>query len=189
MNQEWSDEQLFKSFATDGNKEAFDELVRRHHKHIIDFIFRMVRDLSRAEDLAQTTFIMIFQKAGSYMPNRPFKPWLFTIAKNCVLSELRKKHYEYETFLDDRKTDALIENNVSTPDTSAERSEIRGIVRTVVDSLPPKKKMMLIMRFFEDMKYSEIAETMGCSEGTVKSNVFYGLQILSEKLQKMGIQP
>lgn len=160
-----------------GNKNAFHFLVLRYQRPIFKLLGALVFDRHLVEDIAQETLLRAYKSLSSFDPAKgaSFSTWLFTIARNSALNELNK--------LKIRAANSGIESqneepSTGGPDTDLESSETRTIVREAVEKLPPEFRTAVVLSCLEGYSISEIARIEGCSEGTVKSRIFRGKQLL-----------
>jgi RNA polymerase sigma-70 factor (ECF subfamily) len=176
MNQSCSipDEKLVKEF-TAGDIGAFESLVVRYQKPIVNFIYRMIGNFQEAEDLAQETFIKVYQFAHTYEGRSSFATWLFGIASNLCYDNLRaKSHWDY-VFLDAKKEaireQLLGESAIPSPQQSAENSELAKFIETAIGKLPVQQRQAIVLREYYGFSYTEIAEVTNCSVAAVKSRI------------------
>jgi RNA polymerase sigma-70 factor (ECF subfamily) len=184
------DVQLMLSFQQ-GDKASFESLMRKYYPRLLNFIYRFLGDQALAEDIAQETFIKVYQNAGRYKPQSKFSTWLYTIAKNLSLNELRKrKQIAFslnETFTDgDEEVINRIEDEAAVYPVekliSEEKSEA---VKKAIDELPENQRMAIILLRYENFSYEEIAKTMGASVSAVKSLLSRAKETLRVKLLKL----
>ena len=162
--------------AQDGDRWAFSELVRRHRDGVVNVVYRMCGDAALAEDAAQECFIRAWENLGKYQPRSAFRNWLYRIATNCALSELRKRKATTDI-------DALpLRDPDPGPERSAARNERAAMVQAAVLALPPASRVTLILREYEALSYKEIAETLDIPIGTVMSRLSYARRHLRESL-------
>jgi len=173
----------------DGNEAAFDEIVRRYRNPIINYVFRMLNDYQRSTDLAQETFIRIYTSAPRYQATYNFSTYIYRIASNLAISELRLRKRRkliplLSNFTDDRGESIEMDPPDQAPlqDESLIDSERRTAVNRAIASLPVKYRAALLLRDIEGLSYENIAETLGLSEGTVKSRINRARNLLKEKL-------
>tara|TARA_B100000927_G_C16281816_1_gene395831 strand:+ start:73 stop:663 length:591 start_codon:yes stop_codon:yes gene_type:complete len=169
----YSDEQLMLLFQG-GNENAYIELVNRYKDKLINFIFNYLGDQESSEDVVQETMIKLYQKKHYYKEIAKFSTWLYTIAKNLANTELRKRKRRKITFLSqftaDDKTYDLPSND---PELGQEiQSDIvNKIIRTAVDQLSKKFKVVIVLRDFQGLSYEDISEIINVPIGTVKSRI------------------
>ncbi len=171
-----------------GDNSAFEVLLSKYHRAIINFIYRFIYDKDEAEDLASEVFLRIYRARKNYTPRAKFSTYIYQIAKNLALNELRRKGSHKESSLDeillredfrigkhlvDNKPSALIE---------LEKEEIILAVKRAIDSLPKNQKMAVVLRRYDELSYEEIARIMGCSVSAVKSLLNRAKITLKEKL-------
>jgi RNA polymerase sigma-70 factor (ECF subfamily) len=169
-----------------GDKLAFSELLDKYKKQIINFIYRMIQDRTEADDLAQEVFIKVYNCAHSYSPKAKFSTWIYTIAKNVCLNELRKKK---PVSLDENiaTEDGVLKREFSDvdkniPSDDVVQNELQEIVKGAIGSLPETQRMAVVLRRYDQLSYEDIAKTMGCSVSAVKSLLNRAKESLKEKL-------
>jgi RNA polymerase sigma-70 factor, ECF subfamily len=166
--------------------QAFTELVDRHKDRMVNYLARMTGCRESAEDFAQETFVRLYQQLDRYREEGALTAYLFRIATNLVKSdERRKRRWRLLQPLLDVAGRAPAGNGsgpTAGPHAAAvAREEHREVTRAIA-SLDLIYRAPLVLREIEGLSYQEIAATMGCSEGTVKSRLFRGRQLLKEKL-------
>ena len=171
-----SDEELARLFSQ-GNEWAFNELMARYGRKILNFINRMIYDRDRAEDLLQETFIRVFRNIDRFDTKRKFNTWLYTIAANLAKNEIRKLRrsplvFCQSLFLNVKSKvifDELDKGN--RPDLQLYNSQLRELIVRAVEELPESQRQIFILRESEGKSYQEIAEILECNIGTVKSRL------------------
>lgn len=174
----------------DGDEQAFRTLYIRYRKKIINYCYRFFPDRTIAEELAQEVFVRMYRAGSKYRPDARFSTWLFKIATNVCLNELRKKQYHSKTDSLDQpiETDKgpiyreLESDPESHPGMVLESEERDQVLRNALAALPPKQKAALILRIYEEFSYQEIAQQLKCSESSVKSLIHRGRESLKEVL-------
>ena len=169
-----SDEELVKKFTV-GDINAFEALVVRYQKSIVNFIYRMIGNFQEAEDLAQETFIKVYQFAHTYEGRSSFATWLFGIASNLCYDNLRAKSHWDCIFIDEKKEaireQLLGESAIPSPQKAAEDSELADLIETAIGKLPVQQRQAIVLREYYGFSYSEIAEVAKCSVAAVKSRI------------------
>jgi RNA polymerase sigma-70 factor (ECF subfamily) len=175
-----------------GERKAFVELVRRHNRPIYNFVLRQLRVPSVAEDVTQDVFMRLVQNAAEFKHEARFLTWLYTIARNLCIDQLRKLSHRRHASLDQpqlEQSDApLLGDTVADPNPqgSAERgalsAEVRSSIVKAVDSLPDDQREVFLLREVANLPFREIAEITGVGENTVKSRMRYALDRLKEAL-------
>ena len=185
---ETSDEMLMVRYQR-GDRDAFAELLRRYETQIYNFSLRYLRSGDLAEDVTQDTFLRIVQRAAEFKHESRFSTWLYAIARNLCLDELRKqKHRKHPSLEQSDPSGRSLEEKVpdSKPGTSAERSavshEIRAQVVLAVEELPEDQREVFLLRHIGDVSFKDIATITGVGENTVKSRMRYALERLQKSL-------
>jgi RNA polymerase sigma-70 factor (ECF subfamily) len=157
---------------------AFDALAERYADDLYRFLVRFVGNATAADDLVQETFLQVFSAASEFDPDRTFKPWLYTIAANKGRDYLRSRGRRQESSLDasgpdeDRPTGADVLAAEELPSgTSLDAEEQRQRVRAVIARMPEHLRLMLVLGYYEQLPYAQIAEIVGIPVGTVKSRL------------------
>lgn len=171
-----TDEFLMKAHR-EGDPSAFSDLVHRYHNPLFGYLMRMLHHRELAEDCLQETFLRVHKKGRTYRTGAKFKSWLFTIATRIAIDTLRKNRRALETQSLDHT--APVEAPAASPDEEAVRSETRETIRAAVESLPPKQRAALILSYYQGHTYSEVADIMGCSLGTIKTHMSRALKKLA----------
>ena len=173
-----------------GDTEAFDELVTRYRTRIFGMIYNMVHSEQDAWDLAQDSFVKAWRSIKRFRGHSSFYTWIYRIVMNVTIDWLRKKQVKGGSEFDDAihlkeidpasktlpKADAL-------PYETMEQMEIRGRIDNAIAQLSPEHRAVILMKEIEEMQYHEIAETLGCSIGTVMSRLFYARKKLQNLLR------
>jgi RNA polymerase sigma-70 factor (ECF subfamily) len=169
-----SDVRLMLRFQ-DGDTEAFEQLFSRHTRAVVNFAYRFVRNREMAEELAQEIFLRVFEGAAGYRPQAKFTPWLYRIATNVCLNEIRKPHVHAarRSIASDQpgggEAIALELTTGSDPSTRLERQAISLALKQALDQIPEKQRIAFILNKYQELSYSEVAEIMAVSEKAVKS--------------------
>jgi len=168
-----TDSQLIREIK-DGNVQLYKELVTRYERKILVFIYHMLRNTRMdhmAEDLCQETFYKAYRSLHSFRElEASFSTWLYTIARNTVLSELRKNR-NGNVYLEDSGYEPAVAAE-STPEQALLRSEKVTMVREAINNLPEKQRSALILREYDGLDYQEIANILGQTVSSVKSLLF-----------------
>ncbi len=174
-----TDEQLVTAYRT-GRVEAFEALVRRFRPELFHFLIRFAGNRAAAEDLFQETFLQVHISADTFDVTKRFKPWLFTIGANKARDHLRKNKRQRTVPLSammDRHGDDgpafidLMEADLPLPESLAQAGEQADLVKEVVDTLPDHLREVLLLAYFHQFAYKEIAEMLSIPLGTVKSRL------------------
>jgi RNA polymerase sigma-70 factor (ECF subfamily) len=160
-----------------GDRVAFDPLVRRHQRGVWHLVRRYVKRDADASDVTQLVFVRAYRSIGAFRGAASVRSWLYRIAINCALSWLRDHRREEPTELAE---DALTE--ASPVPASLIRGEQGARLRAAVAELPPKQKLVLELRVFDDLSFREVAELADCTENTAKVNFHYAVKRLRDIL-------
>src|SRR5215813_5103248 len=171
----------------DGDDAAFQEIMRRYRNPIINFVYRMLDDYERSVDLPQETFIRIYTSASRYKANYSFSTYIYRIAANLAISELRQRKRRklvslFSAFSDETGEAMELDLPDGGPrqDETLIEDERRRAVARAITSLPAKYRAAVVLRDIEGMSYDSIAETLNLSEGTVKSRINRARNLLKE---------
>jgi len=185
-----SDEELLRHFQR-GESEAFGLLLRRYEREMYGYLCRYVKDAALAEDVFQNTFLQVYLKSGQYEAGRRVRPWLYTIATHQAIDAMRRKgrhlavslEQSHEAPGEDGLTNTLadaLEGGLPDPLDVTAGLEQRDQVRAWVDSLPDLLRHVLILAYYQGLKYREVADVLGIPVGTVKSRLHAALTKLQE---------
>lgn len=190
---ELSDEELLSRYRDTNRADFFATLMRRYERELYRYLARYLNDATLADDVSQNTFLQVHLKRALYEDGRPFRPWLYAIATHQAVDALRKTKRRPTVSLDQPsgspggETDpsSLVELLVSDdpgPLESMETDERQKIVQAAVARLPETLKLTLILAYYQNLKYREIAEVLEIPVGTVKSRLHAALAKLNEFL-------
>ncbi len=184
-----SDEELLTRYRK-GQTEAFGALVRRYERELYGYLRRYLGDASLAEDVFQNTFLQVYVKSGQYEAGRPVRPWLYTIATNQAIDALRRNGRHQAVSLDQHREETgngevhglieALEAQGPGPLDAAQGEERRERVRAGVERLPDFLRQVLVLAYYQGLKYREIADILGIPVGTVKSRLHAALVKLGE---------
>lgn len=167
--------------ALGGSEPAFRELVRRYERLVFGIIVRLLGNPSRAEELAQDTFVKAFRALHTYDRARKFSAWLLKIAHNVAIDELRRYTPE-TTELDPR----IADTGRPTPHRIAEQRELAAALKTAMDRLRPEYRELVALKYEQQLGYDEISEITGLPAGTVKSSLHRARKELAEYMEQLG---
>ncbi|MEZ4363105.1 MAG: sigma-70 family RNA polymerase sigma factor [Kofleriaceae bacterium] len=167
----------------DGDQRAFEQLVRRHQRGVWRVVHRYVRSEADASDVVQQAFVRALRALPGFRGAASLRSWLYRIAINCALSWLRDHRrevpMEVAELVEERGLTASESSESSAPG-RLERLDREGALRAAVTRLPPKQRLVLELRVFDDLSFREVAELADCSENTAKVNFHYALKRLRE---------
>ena len=187
-----TDEELMLRYK-DGDKNAFEILFRKHERSVLDFIYRIVMDVSTAQSLCQETFYRVVMSKKKYKATAQFKTWLFQIAHNLCRDRLRRMKHRSHLSLNSpvmthNNGNIKLQDLISDPSPgiaeNAESGELNTLVKAAIASLPEKEHLVVVLKEYQGMPYSEIAEILNCPIGTIKSHNYRAHQKLNQILAK-----
>lgn len=168
-----------------GDHAAFRRLVERHQHAVIGTVAKMLGNAAEAEDIAQQVFLRIWKNAKRYRPEAKFTTYLFTITRNLVFNETRRRSRKKEVSADEREESShqLIEANPDRqPDAELLQAELQQAVDDAIAALPEAQRMAVVLRRYEQLSYEEIAVVLKLSVSAVKSLLFRARTTLRESL-------
>jgi RNA polymerase sigma-70 factor (ECF subfamily) len=181
--------------ALAGDQGSFEIMVRRYSTPLFNFIYHFLGDYDQACDVLQQVFMRFFTSLPRLGTGASFKPWLFQVAHNCCIDELRRRRrYAIQFSLLESEND---ENDISflneIPDTSplpedlAERHDLQQVLRQAIESLPPKFRAVVLLRYTSQLSFAEIGRTLNMPEATAKT-YFHRAKVLLRKLLSGQLQ-
>jgi len=174
-----------------GEKGAFDALVLKYQHKVVKLVMRYVRSYAEAEDIAQEAFIKAYRALPQFRGDSAFYTWLYRIAintaKNAVASRDRSPiDYDLDLQNPDESYDMQGRlKDTETPEALALTEEIRGIVNSAMDALPEDLRTAIMLRELEGLSYEEIAASMDCPVGTVRSRIFRAREAIDRRLREV----
>jgi RNA polymerase sigma-70 factor (ECF subfamily) len=173
-----------------GDRTAFTELVQKYQQPVMNFIYRTLRDETEAEDLAQNVFLQVYKSRARYRQTAKFSTWLFTIARNLCLNELRRRSRHPAESLEETHPDnedqprLQIEDHAAlSPPEKLLQGELSRKIADAVAGLPENQRSAILLCRQEDLSYEEMAEILGCSLSATKSLIHRGRETLKEILK------
>ena len=179
----YSDEKLILRFQ-EGDINAYNELVKRYKDRLLNFVLRYFNNVEQAEDVVQDTLIKLYTHASYYKNVAKFSTWIFTIAKNNALTELRKNKR--------KKTDSLWTDDGQVIDINSKEESLDSKVQNEIaidqlnkflDEIPENFRMAVVLRDFQELSYEEISTILEIPIGTIKSRINRGRIQLAEKMK------
>ena len=178
-----------------GDAGAFDRLVRLYKDRAFAVAYRLVGNAQDAEDVAQEAFIRVYRGLGTFRGESRFKTWLYTILTNTARNKIRdgqRKGRNMGTSLDALREEAPgvlkgRDTTGTTPADAARMRETEEALQTCLNELPEHYRSVFVLRIYEEMTYDEIAETVGCPKGTVKSRLNQARSMLHRRLEELGV--
>jgi RNA polymerase sigma-70 factor (ECF subfamily) len=171
-----------------GEEKAHRQLLSKYRRPVYNLAWRMVGDEEDAKDVTQETFIRAFRALSTYDVNRPFTSWLFRIATNLCIDYLRRRRPNVHSLdgmrgADNEYRTADIEDPTPRPDVRHEMAEQRRMLERMVQGLPPRYKVVILLRHGRELSYNEIAEILNVPVGTVKARIHRAHSLLRSNLE------
>ncbi|HEV8132842.1 MAG TPA: sigma-70 family RNA polymerase sigma factor [Acidobacteriota bacterium] len=183
-----TDNDLVQAFL-DGHEGAFYQIVSRYKDPIINFVNSMINDYDTAVDLAQETFIRVYQNAARYERKYQFSTWIYKIATNLAIDELRNRKrrgrfFFMNVFPNYERNAVPLEISDGKPghDEALEGKELGRVLKQAISCLPQKYRTVFLLKEVQELSYPEIAGILSTSEGTIKSRLHRAKLLLREKL-------
>jgi RNA polymerase sigma-70 factor (ECF subfamily) len=174
-----------------GDKRAFELLVAKYQRKIFRLLSRLIRDAAEIEDVAQEAFIKAYRALPNFRGESAFYTWLYRIAintaKNYLVAQGRRAPTTTDTEIDEAENfdegDQL--RDVNTPDSMLLSKQVGEAVNRAIEKLPEDLRTAIVLRELEGLSYEEIAETMNCPIGTVRSRIFRAREAIAEELRPL----
>src|SRR5437762_2340953 len=166
---------ILASQTLDGDEKAFETLIKRYHAPLYNFICRFLNDHDQACDILQQVFLQLYVSLSTLHTDKPLKAWLFQVARNRCLDELRRKHAihfsELEAVNDDEELSPLaaIPDNGPLPEELAEQSDLQQHLHNAILTLPIKFRSVVLLRYAAQLSFSEIGQALNMPEATAKT--------------------
>lgn len=180
-------DELWVKKAVEGDLNAFNEIMKRHQAKIYNLAYRLLGNAEDADDATQETFIEAYKSLKSFQYKSKFFTWLYRVALNTCHQQIRKAESRKRTltaFADNFKI-LNSENGMETPDSVTIKKEQETLLQAAIDKLPEKQKQVIVLFYVQNLKYREIAEIIGCPEGTVASRLNTAIRNLKPKLKDL----
>src|SRR5258706_8654654 len=173
-----------------GDTAAFERLVDKYKQPVLNVVYRMLRDATEAEDIAQTVFVQVYKSADRYQVASKFSTWLFTIARNLCLNEIRRRsrhpaesmdapHPEHE----DQPWQQFEDKKTASPPESLLHGELEQKIEAALGELPENQRTAILLCRQNELSYEEVAKVLRCSVSATKSLIHRGRETLKSKLK------
>ena len=173
-----------------GDTQAFAELVEKYQQPVMNLVYRMLRDATEAEDLAQNVFVQVHKSAQRYEIASKFSTWLFTIARNLCLNEIRRRSRHPADSMDaphpdqpDQPLQQFEDHRTAGPPEQLLQGELEEKIAQAIDGLPENQRTAILLCRQDELSYEDIAEVLGCSLAATKSLIHRGRETLKQKLK------
>ncbi|MBL9167958.1 MAG: sigma-70 family RNA polymerase sigma factor [Verrucomicrobiales bacterium] len=174
----------------EGDREAFEALVTKYRQPVLNFVARTLRDEAEAEDIAQQTFVQVWKSAARYEASARFTTWLFTIARNLCLNEIRRRSRHPADSLDtsDRPGDDQPAPQYADPKAPSAPDHLSSVeladkVEEAIRDLPETQRTALLLCREDELSYEQMAQILGITLSATKSIIFRGRETLKQRLK------
>jgi len=185
-----SDEELLKG-SLKGHKGDFKVLLERYEGELFNFLYHTIGDRQAAEDLFQEAFLQVFSNVERFRSGARFRPWLYAIAANLARDEMRRRRRRKGLSLDaevhpgeDTTLAELVDSHSADPAALAAEDETKTMAAEMMDALPASLREVVVLHFYNDMKYTEISEALGLPMGTVKSRLYRAIREMTDTMRR-----
>ena len=180
-----TDEELV-SGVLGGDRERFGDLVERYQGRLVNYLFRLLRNLDEAHELAQEVFLKVYQVLDRYDPHYKFSTWLFRVAQNAAIDQIRRRRLKLVSLHQEDAEGEARDWDLPSPERGPYghlRNQERGeALQEAIDALPWEYRELILLRHMGELPYEEIARLKRMPLGTVKNKLFRGRQMLKERL-------
>lgn len=177
--------------AKKGDRRAFGHLMEAYQRPVFNMAYRMLGERGEAEEATQEVFIRVFTRLETYDPSRKFSTWILSITSNYCIDLLRKRRIQLLSIDEPLPAHpALMSDKMDTPEAHASRSEQKEMVQQLIETLPAEYREAVILRYWYDHSYTDIAEAQNASVGAIKSRLFRARKMLAQaavEMDKMDI--
>jgi len=174
-----------------GDRGAFEQLVEKYKQPVLNLVYRTVPDPAEAEDLAQNVFVQVYKSAHRYRASARFSTWLYTIARNLSLNEIRRRTRHPTESIDephpqhpDEPRHQFADASRPEPDKSCLHQELTDKLEAALRDLPENQRIAILLCRDEELSYEEISDVLGCSLSATKSLIHRGRETLKQRLKE-----
>jgi RNA polymerase sigma factor (sigma-70 family) len=178
-----TDDKALASYVAQGNKHAFELLIRKHERLVAHMVGRVVSNSEDLEEICQDVFLRVYEKISEFNFQSKLSTWIATIAYRQAINHLRKKKIEWSDIPEEESFTAHFISD-DNPEEKLNDDDMEALVLKMIDHLPPQYRVVLTLYHLQDMNYQEIGEATGMPEGTVKNYLFRARQLLKENVKK-----
>lgn len=174
--------------ALKGDQRAFAEIVDMYQDKLYHMAYRMLFNRQEAEDVVQESFLRVYKNLDRYDDEMKFSTWIYRIATNLCIDQLRKRKPVYSLDAESSEHEgldgyAMVPSDDRTPESELVLSDTQRIIRQAIETLPPKYKTVMVLRYLQEMSLQEIGEVLDMPVTTVKTRVHRGREFLRKKLE------
>lgn len=174
--------------AMQGDQDAFAEIVYSFQDAVYNLCYRMLGERTEAEDATQEAFLRAYMNLHRYDQSRSFNTWVLTIASNHCIDRIRKRKMLLLSIDEPLPANMALASDDPQPERVAEMNERSRQVQELIDSLPEDYRLAVVLRYWYDYSYAEIAEVMDTSESAIKSRLFRARKMLADHVDDSGMQ-
>jgi len=178
------DEKTWIQQALQGNKAAFARLIEAYQAPVFNLAYRILGDPAEAEDAAQETFVRVYTRLRTYEPERKFSSWILSITSHYCIDCLRRRHGSHVS-LDDVLAQQAFADPGAGPERQALQRESQESVHAMIAQLPAPYRVVLALRYWQDLSYDEMAEMLGTTASAVKSRLHRARCLLAEQMNAL----
>lgn len=185
-----SEEQVWLERAMEGDKEAFGKIIEAYQGPVFNLAYRMLSNANEAEEAAQEAFIRAYTRLDSYNPERKFSTWLLSITSNYCIDQIRKRRAILLSIDEPLPPHpALMSDKAAGPESQMIHSETEVMVQSLLSELAPDYRQAVVLRYWYDFSYEEIADVMDTTVSAIKSRLFRARKQLAEAGFAAGVEP
>lgn len=170
-----------------GDPQAFGELVQRYERDVFNLTYRMLNERREAEDAAQEAFLRAYSNLDRYDQSRSFKTWLLSIASNHCIDRLRRRRLTWLSLEEPLPPHPALTSDIPGPEEATLTNERNVLVQDLLEELSPDYRLAVVLRYWYDLSYAEIAEMLDTTESAIKSRLFRARQALANQLESHPI--
>ena len=172
-----------------GNAAAFTRLVEAYQRPVYNLAYRMLGNAGEAEEAAQETFLRVYTQLGTYQPGRKFSSWLFSIASHHCIDVLRRRRLTWLSIEDEEAPAEMLTSDAPGPEDTMLQNEQETTVRKMLATLPPDYRLPVVLRYWHELSYEEIAEATHSTVSAVKSRLFRARAMLANRVGQLQAAP
>src|SRR5512136_961699 len=169
--------------ALRGNATAFTRLVEAYQRPVYNLAYRMLGNGPEAEEAAQETFLRAYTQLASYQPGRKFSSWLLSIASHYCIDLLRRRRLTWLSIEDEEAPEEMLASVEPGPEETMLQNEQETLVRKMLATLPPDYRLPVVLRYWSELSYEEIAEATHTTVSAVKSRLFRARAMLADRVK------
>ena len=185
MNQD--NDSLWVQRTLAGDPQAFGELVQRYQRDVFNLAYRMLNDWGEAEDAAQEAFLRAYSNLDRYDMARSFKTWVLSITSNHCIDRLRRRRLTWLSLEEPLPPHPALTSDIPGPEEATLMNERNLLVQGLLEELSPDYRLAVVLRYWYDLSYAEIAEMLNTTESAIKSRLFRARQTLADQLESRPI--